>query len=78
MAQCGYPMRLSCVNRSNTFSAWAVMLPAVVTAQVALPAMAADDIVYRIASPAGPQPFRPLRADKAALQSKAGYALARM
>jgi len=53
------------------------MLTAVVAAQVALPAMAADDIVYRIATPAGPQPVGRLRADKAALKSKAGHALAR-
>jgi len=39
--------------------------------------LAAEDIVYRIATPAGAQPVRSLRADKAALQSKAGYALAR-
>jgi subtilisin family serine protease len=70
-------MHLPYANRSNACSAWAVMLTTIVAAPVTLPAIAADDIVYRIASPARVQPARRLRTDKAALHSKAGHALAR-
>jgi subtilisin family serine protease len=53
------------------------MLLAIVAAHVASPTWAAEETIYRIASPAGLQPARKLRAEKAALHSKAGHALAR-
>lgn len=70
-------MRLPYVNQSNVFSAWVAMLTTFVVSQIPLPAVAADDGVYRIASPTAAMPLKRLRADKSALQSKAGYALAR-